>query len=134
MRVIKQRCIRCQEDEGITALMYREESAEGGGGGGMRCRTERRGCSCEWLSDTCRQAGMSSVCVKMSSWNSLCSLAVLPQTTVMSLQTFTQGRNLNAGLREHVGVTGLFKNAISSFHICCDGSAWLTSIPRSSSP
>lgn len=32
----------------------------------------------------------------------------LPQTTVMPLQTFRRGCNLNAELREHVGVTSLF--------------------------
>lgn len=35
-------------------------------------------------------------------------LAGLPQTTVMPLQTFRRGCNLNAELREHVGVTSLF--------------------------
>lgn len=50
-------------------------------GGGVQKEEEK--CRCEWLSSTCKHAGMSAVTVKTSSRNDhahVCVLAVLPLT------------------------------------------------------
>lgn len=70
---VKQRCIRCQQDEGIAALTERAAQSKEGKEGGTKwwrfARGKGRECPCEWLSDTCRHADMSAVAFRMSSWN-----------------------------------------------------------------